>query len=62
MGDFKTHLDHSANVRVCRPVLILSEISSFDKYVWLRNSRTKDDTEAVEDYHQYRLNFVYKGF
>ena len=41
MGDFQTHLDHSANVRVCRPSAAIFDtfqnIQRIDKYVWLRH-------------------------
>ena len=41
MGDFQTHLDHSANVRVCRPGAAIFDtfqnIQRIDKYVWLRH-------------------------
>ena len=44
MGDFQTHLDHSANVRVCRPGAAIFDtfqnIQRIDKYVWLRDSLT----------------------
>ena len=40
MGNFQTHLDHSANVRVCRPGAAIFDtfqnIQRIDKYVWLR--------------------------
>jgi hypothetical protein len=42
MGDFQTHLDHSAKVRVCRPGAAIFDtfqnIQRIDKYVWLRDS------------------------
>ena len=42
MGDFQTRLDHSANVRVCRPGAAIFDtfqnIQRIDKYVWLRDS------------------------
>ena len=44
MGDFQTHLDNSANVRVCRPGAAFFDtfqnIQRIDKYVWLRPGLT----------------------
>ena len=45
MGDFQTHLDHSANGRVCRPGAAIFDtfqnIQRIDKYVWLRHGLNK---------------------